>query len=343
MKLQLKVIVCLSVCFVACRNNVSKSGEHTARQLTADMQEEVAGGYDGGFIDSLKTQDGSVNFLAVGDWGRNGQYRQSAVAEQMGRAAMTIGADFIVSTGDNFYPSGVASTTDPQWQTSFEKVYKAHALYENWYVVLGNHDYKKNPEAQIAYTGISGRWNMPDYFFYDIRAIDDDTTQKILLVYIDTNPFVKKYYVEEKYRKGVSRQDTAAQKKWLEQLLSKQDSAIKWRIVVGHHPLYCGGKRKASPDTYDIRNSFEPIFEKYNVDAYICGHEHDLQHIKPKGKTHYFVSGSGSEVRPTGEMDGSEFFAADFGFMTFSIGMSNMLVNVVNDKGNIIYTTNINK
>jgi len=40
---------------------------------------------------------------------------------------------------------------DPQWQSSFEKVYTASSLQVPWHVVLGNHDYHHDPDAQIAY------------------------------------------------------------------------------------------------------------------------------------------------------------------------------------------------
>jgi hypothetical protein len=76
----------------------------------------------------------------------------------MGKAAHTVEADFIVSTGDNFYPSGVASVQDPLWKRSFEDVYTAFSLQEEWYPVLGNHDYDGDAQAQIEYSRISRRW-----------------------------------------------------------------------------------------------------------------------------------------------------------------------------------------
>ena len=47
-----------------------------------------------------------------------------------------------------------------------------------------------------------------------------------------------------------------------------------------------------------MRSLFKPIFDRYHVNAYICGHEHSLQHIKPEGFTNYFISGAGSETTP---------------------------------------------
>ena len=44
-----------------------------------------------------------------------------------------------------------------------------------------------------------------------------------------------------------------------------------------------------------------PIFEKYKVDAYISGHEHNIQYIKRKISNEYtfhqFIIGSSSENR----------------------------------------------
>ena len=61
-----------------------------------------------------------LQFLVVGDWGRNGTQNQQQVANQMNRTAQLADAQFVISTGDNFYESGVANINDSQWKTSFE-------------------------------------------------------------------------------------------------------------------------------------------------------------------------------------------------------------------------------
>ena len=239
-KSTVRTFVCLTGLFLSCLLSSCSDHQQTAPSqeqpataaLVATISEEKASGYQGGFIEQLQVQEKALNFLVVGDWGRNGQYHQKTVAEQMGNAAMTMDAEFIISTGDNFYPDGVTSTGDPQWKSSFEEVYTAHSLFQDWNVVLGNHDYRSNPEAQIAYSKISRRWNMPDYYYAKKVAIDGDSTQKVLFVYIDTNPFVKKYYQDEKSKANVAKQDTLAQIKWLNQMLSDPDPSIKWKIVV---------------------------------------------------------------------------------------------------------------
>src|ERR1700729_1241386 len=83
----------------------------------------------------------SLKFIVLGDWGRNGDYHQSDVAEEMNVISMKYGVDFYISTGDNFYDNGIRSVNDPLWTTSFENIYHGGALQRDWYVVLGNHDY----------------------------------------------------------------------------------------------------------------------------------------------------------------------------------------------------------
>ena len=79
----------------------------------------------------------------------------------MGIACGQANAAFVISVGDNFYENGVASLQDPHWQQSFEHVYAAKSLQVPWYVVLGNHDYRGNVDAQLDYGKTHPRWNMP--------------------------------------------------------------------------------------------------------------------------------------------------------------------------------------
>lgn len=310
----------------------------------ANYKDQYASGYRGGYIKGIKLLDNALDFIVVGDWGRQGEYYQKAVAEQMAAAAISLDLDFVISTGDNFYPDGVGSVADPLWQSSFEEIYKHFSLQKKWYVVLGNHDYRSNPQAQVDYSRISRRWQMPARYFSEKIMIDDDTAAQVLFVFVDTSPFVSKYYSDEVYGPQVITQDTATQLKWLSSILSDTSPNIKWKIVVGHHPLYSGGKRIAAKDTEDINAAFKRLFDQYKVDMYLCGHEHHLEYIKPEGSTHYFTSGSGSEIRPVSvHPKWGKFAASQAGFMTFSIVPDSLLIQTINNKGAIIYSHVIKK
>jgi tartrate-resistant acid phosphatase type 5 len=284
-----------------------------------------------------------LKFIVFGDWGRNGEDNQKAVAIQMGKTAKKFKPEFIVSTGDNFYPNGVRSTGDHNWIASFEDIYTAHSLQTDWYVVLGNHDYVGNPQAEIDYTAIDRKWNMPARYFSKIFYIDDDTTQGVLMIFLDTSPFLAEYY-NYNSKTMVAGQDTAAQRLWLEKTLAEAPSNIKWKLAFGHHPVYTGGGRMVAPETAEMKRIFKPIFEKYHLNAYICGHDHNLQYIKPPGFTAYFVSGAGSELsRTVIHPEGGVFAKADNGFMNFSIYKNSLKVSMINDKGEVLYTTTIPK
>uniref|UniRef100_UPI00404A4CC0 metallophosphoesterase n=1 Tax=Flavobacterium sp. TaxID=239 RepID=UPI00404A4CC0 len=297
------------------------------------FQEEKKTGYVGNDIPEMIYLENSFNFLVIGDFGRVGNYFQKEVAREMGHATIVLDAEFIVSVGDNFYPNGVESTQDYQWISSFESIYSDPSLYRNWFAALGNHDYQGNVQAQIDYTKISRRWQMPSRYYSKTFSLENG--DKLLMVVMDTNPFIDSYHVKpEKYR-GIKEQDTLAQKKWLEKTLNTDDPTIKWKIVVGHHPLYSGGHRKNSPDTKLFEANFADLFDKYRVDAYLCGHEHDLQIIRPNGRfTTQFLSGAGSEVRPSGEREGTIFAAAAPGFMSFSFVGNQLLVQVIQANAN---------
>lgn len=292
---------------------------------------------------SLSINKLALNFIAMGDWGRNGEYKQKEVATQMGITAKAIKASFIIATGDNFYPSGVASTTDYRWIASYENIYTAQSLQENWYVVLGNHDYKGNPQAEVDYTKIDRRWNMPARYYSKKIAINDDTTQLALFVYIDTTPLLTEYYKSTDHSE-VKTQDTTQQRKWLENVLSDRSPNVKWKIVVGHHPLYTGGKRMDADETKELKNLLKPIFDKYKVDLYICGHEHSLQYIRPNGNTHYFISGAGSETTSTIlHPDGGKYAISENGFIAFSMSPKILTAQFISYNGEVLYKTDIVK
>lgn len=305
--------------------------------------EEIKSGYKGKVNKNAQYVEDAFHFLVIGDFGRMGEYYQKDVAEEMAATAITLDPEFIVSVGDNFYPHGVRSVNDPQWKYSFEDIYTNLGLHADWYVALGNHDYAGNIQAQIDYSNVSRRWQMPATYYKRIFNLENG--DKLLFVVIDTNPFIKSYYKKEgDFEMNLAKQDTTAQYKWLEKSLADTDPNIKWKIVVGHHPMYSGGKRKNSADTEDIRAKFAALFNRYKVDAYLTGHEHDLQIIKQKGSfTTQFLSGAASEIRDTGQTEGTQFAAAEPGFMAFSILNKSMLVQVIKADGTILYKTELKK
>jgi tartrate-resistant acid phosphatase type 5 len=272
------------------------------------------------------------NFLVVGDWGRDGNAHQREVAVQMGRAAQSLASQCVFSVGDNFYEDGVQATSDPLWRSSFEAIYSAPSLQVPWYVALGNHDYRGNPQAQIDYATISQRWRLPSRY-YKVSGKQIGAPHLDVFV-IDTSPLVHKYRkdVHSAIAANVLTQDVPAQLRWLDEQLSR--STAPWRLVLGHHTIYSGGSGHG--DTPETTELIEPLLRKHGVQAYINGHDHDLQHIR-RGGADYLCCGAGSEVRPVQAVEGTLYCAARSGFAALRSTLDSLSVEFRDFTGATLY------
>jgi tartrate-resistant acid phosphatase type 5 len=280
-----------------------------------------------------QVQPGGLNFLVFGDWGRNGETDQMEVAAQMAKAAKDIGAKFVISVGDNFYENGVTSVDDDQWQTSFEKVYGDAALQVPWQVILGNHDYHGNCDAQIAYGKTSARWKMPARYYVQSQQIDSATT--VDFFYLDTTPMIKSYHRETSTQKEVTTQDISRQLAWFKDALAA--STAQWKIVVGHHPIYSGG---GHGDTVELIETILPLLQEHKVQAYFNGHDHDLQHLQA-GAVNLFDTGAGSQHTLTFYTERSKFARSCSGFTTVSLQADKMDVRMIDNRGTLLYTATV--
>jgi hypothetical protein len=280
----------------------------------------------------VKKIKGSFNFLIVSDWGWNGFYFQQEVADQMANVADSVSAKFIVSCGDNFQINGVASTQDPLWLSNFENIYKKPSLLVDWFPVLGNHDYHGSPQAEIDYSKISRRWRLTDHYYSIVRKINDSISAR--LIFLDTPPFVEEYRKHPEGYPEISKQDTTKQLKWLKETLA--NSKEQWKLVFGHHPVY-----SASPfhgNTKEMIQHVKPIFDKYKIQFYFCGHDHDLQHLREKGgKVDYIVTGAGGEPRRDSTNAMSIFSKSLPAFSLVTFKADSMQLNFVSSKGEIVY------
>ena len=282
------------------------------------------------------TGTAGVHFLVIGDWGRDGAGHQRAVAHEMGKAAEQLAARCVISVGDNFYDNGVQSPSDSQWRSSFESVYSARSLQIPWYAALGNHDYRGSPQAQIDYSKGSARWRMPGRY-YKVAGADFEAPQLDLFI-IDTSPIAYKDsgQVDAAIAMNIRDQDVEAQLRWLDDELDR--SRAPWKIVVGHHTLHSGGS--AHGDTPQLVTQVEPLLQRHGVQAYINGHDHDLQHIH-RGGVDYIGCGGGFEGRPVHAVDGTRFCLARSGFAAIKLDTDMMQLEFRDYLGKNVYTTEI--
>ena len=279
--------------------------------------------------------DSAIRFAVIGDWGWYGQSDQMKVAAAMEKVGAVCAYDFIVSTGDNFYDAGVDSVEDVLWDLSFENVYTGQHLQCPWYVILGNHDYRGAPSAEIAYSGNSPRWRLPSKYYRE--QFDFGGGETLDLFFMDSNPYQKDLLSAGNAYPELNSLDTVSQNAWAEQGL--RNSMANWKLVFGHHPLYTCGMRKTQPQ---YMRKFEGLFNETHVDAYFCGHEHDLQVHKPTGTVTYFVSGGGGSKRPIqSPFEFTHFAQSSLGFMVVEILNGKMEVTSYNENGQVLYVETI--
>ena len=317
-----------------------------------------------------------LHFYAIGDWGADlssphAVSRQREVAN--GIASLLEGATqnenppFVLSLGDNFYPSGVSGSKDDvalRFSQSFELIY-SHDAFKNisWYVVPGNRDYEGDIAAQMRY-GLSGssRWIFPDCFHRTVREIRVPVgdfvkdTVKVEILAIDTmqlTDFLEASMEAVRENRllsasfGSSDEEMAERGlKWIEHHLSNSDA--DYLLVTGHYPVYAAGYKGRVP-------GLEKLLHRYKVSAYVSGHDHCQEHLT-KDDVNYLISGTGMECccegnninqLPPGTKvqyllnDENNPTGAKGGFLSFDVRLEHMVVRFHDEAGNELYRTKI--
>ncbi|QGJ69773.1 Tartrate-resistant acid phosphatase type 5 [Planctomycetales bacterium 10988] len=244
------------------------------------------------FADASTPSD-ALNFLAIGDYGTTGtDQRAVAAAMETFCQSSAVSPDGLLLLGDNFYSPAKDgfSIHSERWRTTFEDVYRNDAFPCPCWAVLGNHDYRDNlggEVVQMEYAkAMQTRWRMPNKWYRfelggrkplaTVLALDSNFPSTLI-----PNP--------RKPPRTMSAEETQLQLEWLEAELSKPRAPLT--IVMGHHPVYSNGQHG---DTPALVKHWAPLFEKHQVHAYLCGHDHDLQHLELEGLfTSYVLSGGG--------------------------------------------------
>lgn len=278
-----------------------------------------------------------VAFVAIGDTGE-GNDVQHQVAQAIAAKCAADGCDFVVLLGDNFYPSGVSSVDDPQWQTSFEQPYAG--VNVPFYAALGNHDYGgdgaghefwKGP-VQVEYAAQSSKFRMPDLFYAFALG-------PLGFVVLDTNMMM---YEQDDDQRGWYADAVAA-------------LGTTWTVVVGHHPYRSNGPH-GNAGNYEgfswlpvasgkgVKKFFDEILCG-SADLYISGHDHSRQWLTDRWcGTELIVSGAGAkhtELDP--DRNPFNFQSIDEGFFYCAIQGNRLTGQFISKAGVLEYERTITK
>lgn len=213
------------------------------------------------------TPEPVVHFAVIGDYG-SGDQRAQAVADLVKSWL----PEFILTTGDNNYPSGSASTIDRnigqfyhEYIFPYQGEYGSGADINRFFPTLGNHDWlAPNVQPYLDYFTLPGneRYYDVEWAPVHIFAMNSDSNEP----------------------DGVGASTTQAM--WLMDRLTA--STQPWKIVTMHQPPYSSG----------LHGSIDWAqwpYQAWGADVVIGGHDHVYERLLIDGFP-YFVNGLGGDV-----------------------------------------------
>ena len=214
-----------------------------------------------------------TSILFIGNFG-TGCEGQKKVALLMKEIINKYKCRFILGLGNNFYPHGIKSLKDKQFETNFEEPYYNISKNIKFFNVLGEYDYypKSSPLNQIKYTCRSDKWIMPHNFYCFRKRFNNIPVE---FIGIDTN------LSKMKNRK--------LQEQWI--LNTIYESKCRWIIVFGYHPWKYFGLESCDAELDELYTKINSIGK---VDLILSGNEFNKQHIYVPGKPDMVVCGVGA-------------------------------------------------
>jgi tartrate-resistant acid phosphatase type 5 len=281
------------------------------------------------------------HLLAIGDFGTTGSDQHAvSAAMQSFMAKHTLQPQGLLLLGDNFYSTdkGGFGVDSPRWKNTFEEVYPAASFPGPCWSILGNHDYHDNvggEKVQLEYARRkSTRWQMPGKWYrFEVGPAAEAPWLTVLA--LDSNlPKVSGGSNSKKARPSLSQAEAEAQQTWLEAELAKPRAAMT--LVLGHHPLYSNGQHG---DTQPLIESWGPLFQKHAVQAYLCGHDHDLQHLELEGCCTSFVlsGGGGARIRALTGHRPAAYGKSSYGFTHLEVFPQALRFSHYNKEGECLH------
>ena len=264
------------------------------------------------FPRTLNTQT-TVRFTVIGDYGWQGQ-----ADLDVSNLVKSWNPEFIITTGDNNYDYGEATTIDRnigQYYHDFiypyTGSYGAGATENSFFPTLGNHDWvAAGATPYLNYFTLPGNERYYDFVKGPVHffALDSDLHEQ------DGNS------------------STSVQATWLKNKLSASTS--RWKVVYFHHAPYSSGTMHASNTT------LQWPFKAWGASAVLSGHEHNYERLTENDLV-YFVNGSGGRSLYSfgTAISGSQIrYSSDYGAQLVTANDDTLTFKFITRTGSIIDT-----
>ncbi len=259
----------------------------------------------------------SIRFAVIGDYGTAG--------EDLAAVANLIdiwGVDLIITTGDNNYPLGEASTIDENIGQYFhEYIYPYQGQFgpgaevNRFFPSLGNHDWSwVNAQPYLDYFTLPGNERYYDFQweFIHFFVLDSDWNEP----------------------DGIGQSSTQAE--WLKSMLA--ESTAVWKVIYFHHAPYSSGYH--GPTAY-----MQWSFKDWGADVVFSGHEHYYERLMID-EFPYFINGlSGGDRYPFGEKtpDSQVRYREMHGAILVDATPFQITIQFINTAGDVIDTFKLTK
>lgn len=262
-------------------------------------------------LPGAEAQTQALRFAVIGDYGLAGQGEQDVA-----NLVRSWKPEFIVTTGDNNYEKGGATTIDANVGQYYHDFiypylgsYGAGADRNRFFPTLGNHDwYTTDAKPYRDYFTLPGNER-----YYDV------TWGPVHLFCLDSDSHEPD---------GVNFNST--QGSWLRTRLAA--SRARWKLVFCHHPPYSSGMWETSTPY------MQWPFREWGATAVLSGHTHAYERVMLSGFP-YFVNGLGgaSKAQLTTPLPGSQVrYNRDFGAMLVTADTSRITFQFVTRTGAMI-------
>ena len=273
---------------------------------------------------------GTVRFAAVGDTGHGNNFEYATAKAIEARCQKGGGCATVLLLGDNIYPSGPSTVTDPLFKKVIEDPFAV--VSSPIWLTLGNHDYgggTSGAGTELWKGPLWLQWAALHPKFVLPSVTWDKTIGNVHFFDLDSNLM-----------------NQGKQQAQIDQWQAKMSATEigGWKIAFAHHPYRSNGGHGNAKN--GVKAGYDALLCG-KVDLLLSGHDHSMQWLKAFqgcGNMEMIVAGSGGEHTSLGGSNPVWFEnASTYGFVYVEITGNKLHAEFIDLNGKLLFTRDITK